>query len=188
MIKMEVTKEEYELIMDLRKPRKFYRNEYVIYDKHAEIVIRDKDYNQICRVKIDKEDIENLKDIRWYKGSNGYITGHIAERKNITLHKFITKTGSRELIDHINGDKLDNRKENLRNATHQENNWNKGCPKNNKSGHRGIRILKSERFSAYISVDKKQITLGTYDTFEEAKNVRLKAEEKYFKKYAYKGI
>ena len=78
-----------------------------------------------------------------------------------------------ELIDHINCNKLDNRKCNLRNATHQENVFNKKCPKNNKSGHRGIRIMPSGRFSAYITINKKQLSLGTYDTFEEAKNAFL---------------
>lgn len=188
MININVTKEEYELIMDLRKPRLFYRNEYVLSEEYAEIIIRDKDYNEICRAKIDKDEIENIKNIRWYLGSNGYVMGHINKRKNMTLHKIITKTGSRELVDHINCDKLDNRKSNLRGVTHQENVWNKPCPKNNKSGHRGIRKMPSGRFNAYISIDKKQIGLGTYNTFEEAKKVRLEAEKKYFGKYAYKGI
>ena len=188
MININVTQEEYDLIMDLRRPRKIYKNEYVIHENYAEIVIRDKFYNEVCRAKIDIEDIENVKDIRWYLGSQGYIMGHIGNKKNITLHKIITKTGSRELVDHINCNKLDNRKCNLRNATYQENVFNKKCPKNNKSGHRGIRVMPSGRFSAYITINKKQISLGTYDTFEEAKKTRLEAEQKYFGKYAYKGI
>lgn len=48
--------------------------------------------------------------------------------------------------------------------------------------------MPSGRFSAYITINKKQLSLGTYDTFEEAKKIRLEAEQKYFGKYAYKGI
>ena len=187
MIKIEVTQKEYDLIMDLRKERIIHKNEYVLSEDYAELIIRDKFYNEVCRVKIDIEEIEKIKDIRWYLGSHGYIMGHTSNKKNITLHKFLTETGSKEYVDHINCDKLDNRKCNLRYATHQENNWNKPSPKNNKSGHRGVR-KRNKKYSAYITIDKKQIHLGTFNTFEEAVKERLKAEKKYFGKYAYKGI
>ena len=188
VININVTKEEYDLIMDLRKPRKIYKNEYILYDDYAEMVIRDKFYNEICRTKIDIDEIDNLKDIRWYLGSQGYIVGCTKNKKNITLHKYITKTGSRQLIDHINRNKLNNRKCNLRGASHQENCFNKTHQKNNKLNCKGVRKVPSGRYNAYIGIDKKQISLGTYDTLEQAKEARKKAEEKYFGKYAYKEI
>lgn len=81
MININVTQEEYNLIMDLRRPRKIYKNEYVLHENYAEIIIRDKFYNEMCRAKIDIEDIENVKDIRWYLGSQDYIMGHIGNKK-----------------------------------------------------------------------------------------------------------
>lgn len=177
---IELTKEEYELIMDLRYERRYYRNEYVIKEDKIEIVIRNKDFFEVCRAIIDTEDIDKVKDIRWYQGANGYIMGHTEKKKNMTLHKVITQTGSRQLIDHKNGNKLDNRKENLRECTHQQNVWNKKA--------KGVREMKSGRYSAYITFNKKQISLGTYDTLEEAKKARKEGEEKYFGKYAYRGV
>ena len=67
------------------------------------------------------------------------------------------------VIDHINGDTTDNRICNLREATHQQNSMNRDISKNNKKGYENIRKYKSGRWSARVS-------LGTYDTFEEARD------------------
>lgn len=180
MYNIGLSKEEYDLIMDLRCERKIYKNEYIIKEKHTEIIIRDKFYNEKCRVLIDTNDIDLIKNIRWYFGANGYIMGHTKDRKNITLHKVLTKTGQRELVDHINGNKLDNRRENLRLATHQQNNFNKKAL--------GVRKTKSKKYQAYITYNKKQINLGVYEDFNDAVVARKNGEKKYFKEYAYKGV
>ena len=174
--------------MDLRREKLYYKNKYILHENHAEIIILDKYGEEHCRALIDKEIIDEIKHIKWYKGSQGYIMGHCDKKRNRTLHKVITKTGSREFVDHINGNRLDNRKCNLRIVNAQQNAMNHPTPKNNKSGFRGVRIYKSGRFGAYITYNKKRINLGAYDTFEEAKQARINAEEKYFKEYAYKHV
>lgn len=86
-------------------------------------------------------------------------------------------------IDHINRDKLDNRIANLRDATHQVNNINKGLMANNTSGHSGVYYQKrSKSFRAQIMINRKMISLGGFKTKEEAVKARLSAEEKYFRK------
>jgi hypothetical protein len=80
-------------------------------------------------------------------------------------------------IDHINRDKLDNRKSNLRFVTHKENTFNQSVRVNNKSGIRGI---------SYDSSRKKWIatignrSLGRFKTKDEAIEARVKAEQDYF--------
>jgi len=71
-------------------------------------------------------------------------------------------------IDHANGDKLDNRIANLREATHAENQRNSGIPRHNTSGYKGVYRRSSGRFSACIRSRGKSLHLGSFDTKEEA--------------------
>lgn len=76
-----------------------------------------------------------------------------------------------EYLDHINGDKSDNRISNLRLATHSENLRNKGKNKNNKSGFKGVIFSPSKKWIAQVSVNGVKQYLGTYETAEMASNV-----------------
>lgn len=82
-------------------------------------------------------------------------------------------------VDHINGDKLDNRRENLRLLKRPDNmrNPNDGLRTTNRSGHRGVSFVKSrERFGkpwmAYVTVNYKTHNLGWYSTVEAAAEAR----------------
>ena len=70
-------------------------------------------------------------------------------------------------IDHINNIHDDNRYCNLREATHQQNIFNRGIFKNNTTGYKGV-IAINNRFRATIGFNNKRIHLGYYDTLEEA--------------------
>lgn len=83
-------------------------------------------------------------------------------------------------IDHINGDKLDNRWDNLREATDSENNRNARRRKDNKSGVCGVYWEKrSERWLSTICFNKKHIRLGLFDLFEDAVKARKEAEKQF---------
>lgn len=83
-------------------------------------------------------------------------------------------------IDHINGDRLDNRLVNLREATAADNARNKGMTRRNTSGRIGVFIDgKSGRWAAGIGVDGRWVHLGTWHTFEAACDVREAAEIEY---------
>jgi hypothetical protein len=73
-------------------------------------------------------------------------------------------------LDHVNGDKLDNRKENLRRATQQENLRNKAKTESKTSSkYKGVSWHSTaNRWRAYIVVDYKQIYLGLFDSEEDA--------------------
>ena len=88
------------------------------------------------------------------------------------------------VVDHINGNKLDNRRSNLRICTCKENLRNVSASKNNKTGHLGISLTKFGRYRARIMVDGKEIRLGNYVNLEDAIKARKKAEIKYFGEYS----
>lgn len=88
-------------------------------------------------------------------------------------------------LDHKNGIRDDNRFDNLREATHAQNNQNKPAQSNNKSGHKGVhRHSQNPKWVSQIRVDGKRRNLGSFDTVEEAAaayNAAAKALQKEFK-------
>jgi HNH endonuclease/AP2 domain len=83
-------------------------------------------------------------------------------------------------IDHINGNRADNRRANLRMATRAQNRQNTRLSKNNSSGVQGVTWdPERSKWATQIMVDRKNKHLGRYETLEEAALVRRLAEEKY---------
>lgn len=81
------------------------------------------------------------------------------------------------LIDHVNGDPLDNRLVNLRDVSHSENQRNLSRPVNNTSGHIGVTFCKQTgRWAARIKVNRKMIHIGRFDTIEEAAAARAERQ------------
>lgn len=84
------------------------------------------------------------------------------------------------VIDHIDGDKFNNKLSNLRVVNSMENNRNKSMHKNNKSGITGVYFkLRNSKWAAYITSNYEKIHLGIYSDFEEAVRVRKQAEIDY---------
>lgn len=82
-------------------------------------------------------------------------------------------------IDHINGNRADNRIENLRLATRAQNQANAKLRKDNTSGYKGVSFHKKHgKWSANISVNGKVVWLGVYDTPEEAHGRYLQEAER----------
>lgn len=109
----------------------------------------------------------------------------------IYLHRIIlSRILQRELIksdkvDHVNLNGIDNRRQNLRLATHQENIRNCGIRRNNTSGHTGVTWAKREqKWCAYISINGKQIHLGYHVHFDDAKNAHDEAARLHFGEFA----
>lgn len=84
------------------------------------------------------------------------------------------------VIDHINGDRSDNRADNLRLVSRHENSKNRARSKNNTSGKMGVRWIEDrQRWQSSIVVDQKQIHLGYFKTMEKAIASRELAESEY---------
>lgn len=97
--------------------------------------------------------------------------------------KMYHKVDPENHIDHKNGDKSDNRIENLRDVTNAENSHNiKTSYKNNESGYLGVSIS-GKRFYTRIYVGGKNVPLGHFDTAEEAHNVYIEAKLKLHPTY-----
>lgn len=81
-------------------------------------------------------------------------------------------------IDHINGDKSDDRLINLRDVSHEENGYNQKRSSRNKSGVTGVRFT-GKKWEAGISSDGRRISLGSHIEFEDAVKARKQAEIQY---------
>lgn len=103
----------------------------------------------------------------------GYIQTGIRGRyyKNHRLIFMMHHGYCPEYVDHINGNKTDNRIENLRPATRNQNQYNRSFQSNNKTGIKGVSWDKSsKKWKARISVDGKDTLLGKFTKIEDAKN------------------
>jgi len=88
-----------------------------------------------------------------------------------------------EQIDHINGIKDDNRIENLRDATHSQNQVNKRLQKNNTSGIKNV-TFEFNKWRVRLSINGKLQNFGSYDDKELAELVSIEARDKYHKEFA----
>ena len=111
----------------------------------------------------------------------GYLSVSIG-RKEYLVHRviwFMVKGYWPEQVVHIDHDRTNNRWVNLREVVSRANQCNTSLSCNNASGVNGVRILPSGRFCAFIMVNRKQISLGTRDTLEEAAALRRAADKQY---------
>lgn len=116
---------------------------------------------------IDDEDWELVSKYKWCYSGCGYAIGW--NKKIIYMHKLINKTPEGLFTDHINQDKLDNRRINLRTVEKSVNQLNGKVRIDNKTGHRGIHWNKQkQRWQAYFNFKHKRFYLGFYKNIEEA--------------------
>ena len=131
---------------------------------------------------IDYEDFEKVSKYFWT-----YCNGYARKSNNRQpMHRFVLGLGEAERykieVDHINRNRLDNRKSNLRIVTRQENMYNKSEYKNNTSGIKGVKWNKDrQKWQVQINHNKKRIHFFFFSDLEEAKKGRLEEEKKYFK-------
>jgi len=111
------------------------------------------------------------KDPIGYKCKSGYVLMKFM-KKTTTVHRIVFLYHHGYLpkcIDHINGDKSDNRIENLRDATHCQNMMNIGKRSLNRSGYKGVSFhKKSNKWIAQIKQNKKHFYLGLFENPKEA--------------------
>lgn len=141
------------------------RNEYINKGEYTELHILDEEGNTKVVVKVDNEDVDNLKKYSFRYEKDRYIKT-VSHNKTKYIHRLVLNYNGDLEIDHINRDKLDNRKSNLRIVDHKTNAMNK--ERNNNTCILKLERLKSKPFC--LKIAGKHI--GYYKTLEEAKRVR----------------
>lgn len=128
--------------------------------------------------------MDEVRRICWVKNSRNYIIGRNPNTgKNVLFHRFIYDFENvNNIIDHINGNTLDNRLCNLRETKQMCNTWNR-IVKNSSRIH-GIEETESGKWYSHISVNGNRINLGTYENIEDAISARMDAEKLYFGEYS----
>jgi hypothetical protein len=125
-----------------------------------------------------------------YDNKNGYKKV-VIKHKHYFVHRliFLINHGYMpKLIDHINGNSLDNSIENLREATSSENAVNVKLKKTNTSGFKNVTFNKvSNKWVVYVKVNKKAKYFGQYGDLELADLVATEARNKYHKQFANHG-
>jgi len=145
-----------------------YKN---IYNDEGFIIFDTKLNKILGQVLLDKEDIEKVNKTNWRLSEKGYVISSI-NRKTTRIHNLILNrnTDNQKITcDHIDRNKLNNKKENLRIISHLENNLNSDRIEKSK----GYCFRKDRnKWMVYIKTNYKMKTIGYYDTEEEAKKVR----------------
>ncbi len=124
--------------------------------------------NDGSEVMFDKEDYDLIKDWTWYKDGHGYVVSHKANnniRVSVKMHMLVMGSDGSMNIDHIFGNKLDNRKSQLRFATKAENARNQKLRKNNTSGYKGVYWDKNR--SKWIAAIQGTY-IGAYNSLDDA--------------------
>lgn len=138
---------------------------------------------------VDDEDFEFLNQWKWYLSNTGYaVRAQWLKKENkqvkILMHRVILNINKYILTDHINRNRLDNRRKNLRMCNKSQNAANSKLEKYNKYGYRGL-TKHFNKWRAVIVADKKRYHLGLFSTKREAAQAYNQAAKQYFGEFAF---
>jgi hypothetical protein len=143
---------------------------------------------------VDDEDFEYLNQFKWFaskqKNDKFYVGRNIPvsnkKQSKIWIHRFIMNPEKSMVIDHLDGDPLNNQKKNLRICTHSENMRNRNLYVNNTSGFKGVYWHKTtKKWMSYIRINKKSLYLGIYTCPIDAARAYNEAALKYHGEFAH---
>ncbi len=161
--------------MKNRLPTKEYLNERLSYDPETGILR--------WKMVSTRWGMRPTDRVAGTKASGGDCSQMMVDNTFLKAHRVIWRMvhgdfDEQLVIDHINGDRGDNRISNLRLVTHQENMKNCSLSKNNTTGHTGIWYQAStDKWHASIHKDYKKVHIGSYKTKGEAIKARKDAEK-----------
>lgn len=140
---------------------------------------------------VDDADYEHLAKFTWYAAPRSRPAGKFnakrtsyegGKKQNIYMHRVIMNAGEGIQVDHIDGNPLNNTRENLRICKQSQNNANAAYPVSS-SGYRGV-YQDKKRWRARIWVNKRGLSLGVYNSKEEAAAAYDAAARRHFGAFA----
>jgi hypothetical protein len=161
-------------------------NRYEIFDTYA-IGYTKKDEP----FYLDVEDVDLAKQYTWHLDIEGYASAggktiNGVRKNTYKLHREVMRLKSNDgkVVDHINRERIDNRKSNLRLVSVQENAFNTSKSNKNKSGVVGVfyreRKGKKPKWIASINIEGKTRQIGHFDNMDDAIKARKEAEIKHY--------
>lgn len=141
-------------------------------------------------VLIDANRVRDVADFKWTirfnkDGGIPYVSGYrflgrrgYKLRQDVYLHRLLTKAPPGMVVDHINGDTLDNTSENLRVVTHAENRQNITVPAWSATGVRNVYPLPNGKYRVQIGHGGQLYSFGSYDSLYEAEQVAIRERQK----------
>ena len=143
------------------------------------------------KCKVDDEDWELLKNYNWHvtipKSSTKYAKRRIGHR-NIFMHRIITNCPINMVVDHIDGNGLNNQRSNLRIVSRAQNCQNSNHQKRNTTRYKGVVKRPGGKYEVNIFKSKKAYYLGRYDCKHEAALIYKNKAIELFKEYAKLNI
>lgn len=136
---------------------------------------------------VDEFEARILGNHKWHLDSHGYPQTKVKTKMILAHHIVMWKPKGKE-IDHVNHDRLDNRKKNLRVVSHSQNRMNVGKYKNNKTGFRGVYFHKARgKYAASIQANNMKKHLGLFKTAEEASKAYNESAKQYHGVYSFQN-
>lgn len=136
---------------------------------------------------IDNKEFDFLNQFKWHahKSRNTFYARTIKSGKTIIMHRLIMNANFSEIIDHINGNGLDNQKKNLRLVSLNQNRQNSIKAKSNKSGYKGVSWYKNKsKWRVSMGHNGKFIHIGYFLNKKDAARAYNNAAIKYFGEFA----
>ena len=121
---------------------------------------------------VDDQDYNRLKPFNWFLSGTGYAVGFVPDSGKFKLtymHRFILQVAPDGLVDHCNGNPLDNRRDNLRRATPQQNGQNRRLSVRSETKLKGVGWHKGRnKYHARIQLQGIRCHLGFFNDAQEA--------------------
>ena len=140
---------------------------------------------------IDASDLPLVGQFNWHllsMAGKKYAVRNLPGRKTAYMHRVIAPPMPGMVVDHIDGDGLNNRRGNLRQATISENVRNRRISKNNRSGFKGVHLHpETGKWRARIMVNKVIVELGLHFTKEAAHDAYCRASRDLHGKFGRSG-
>lgn len=165
---------------------KFDPNKTFLEDGHGYIELRDSKYNIVGRAIVDASDLSRCKAYKWCLNTSGYVVARISGKLTY-LHRFLLNTTAPH-VDHIDGNPLNNKRDNIRECTAQQNSFNQKICTSNTTGTTGVYFDKRrDMWYAQLALKEGVLSSRNYSNKLDAISWRERMERKYHKEFQRKS-